>query len=244
MSTGIGDASDGGLAVRFRCDDLALSGPMCDEVAPRRASEMGWVIPSSSPKRVVNPTTRLSCTRALPSGVHEGVKAAADPALEALVHRWRLPLFLIAAAQLSEIEEAEDVVQTVLLRVVRRRSLEDVEDAGAYLRTAVRNQCRTVLTRRRPLRTLPDEVDPPEASHSPPADVNEIRGLLRDAIRTLPRWCRVAMWLVYVEGVRPAEAAQLLGQSPNTTKSSLARGRRLLRQRLGPVLRRAGYLEV
>ena len=172
------------------------------------------------------------------------MKAATDPALEELVHRWRLPLFSIAAAQLSEIEEAEDVVQTVLLRVVRRRSLEDVEDAGAYLRTAVKNQCRTVLMRRRPLRALPDEVHPPEASPTPPADVDEIRGLLRDAIRVLPKWCRVAMWLVYVEGVKPGEAAQLLGQSPNTTKSSLARGRRLLRQRLGPVLRRAGYLAV
>lgn len=167
--------------------------------------------------------------------------AAADPGLEALVQRWRLPLFSIAAAQLSQIEAAEDVVQTVLLRVVRRRSLDDIDDPGAYLRTAVRNQCRSVIARRRPVHALPelpDDPGPREASD----DASEVRGLLRDGIRALPAWCRVPMWLVHVEGVTAVEAARLLGKNVNTTKSALARGRGLLRQRLGPVLRKAGYL--
>ena len=57
---------------------------------------------------------------------------------------------------------------------------------------------------------------------------------MRDAIRTMPKAMRAALWLVYVEGVASGEAAELLGLNANTTKSSLARGRRLLRERLGP----------
>ena len=170
------------------------------------------------------------------------MRLATDPPLEALVHRWRLPLFSIAAAQLREIDEAEDVVQTVLLRVARRGSLADVRDPGAYLRTAVLNQCRTRQARRRAVRPLPAAEELPATSTMGQTEGAELQGLLRDAIRGLPEAHRLAMWLVHVEGLAPQEAARLLGQKDNTVKSALARGRRLLRERLGPVLRKAGYL--
>jgi RNA polymerase sigma factor (sigma-70 family) len=162
-----------------------------------------------------------------------------DADLDRLVATWRRPLFALALARLGDPDEADDVVQTVLLRVVRGRHLARADDPGAYLRTAVENLCRSVLVRRRRGPPLP-EVE--AQAVIPAGSIDEVGALLRDAIRMLPHSQRAVVWLVHVEGVAPGEVAHLLAARPNAIKAALARGRQTLRRRLAPILRKAGYL--
>lgn len=164
------------------------------------------------------------------------------PLLDDLVRSHRRRLFSLALARVGRVADAEDVVQTVLLRVVRRGGLAGVSDPAAYLVAAVENLCRNVRSRARPQASL-DLADGPAAqSTGSSVAERELGDVLRAAIHALPESERVPVWLVHVEGLRPREVAQLCGIAPLTVKSQLARGRRRLRERLGPLLRKAGYL--
>ncbi len=136
------------------------------------------------------------------------------------------------------------MVQTVLLRLTARASPAGIDDPRAYLVRAVENQCRNVLARARPEAPLPEDAPARGPDPSRSAARRELGELLRTAIRGLPEAYRTAVWLVHVEGLTPGEVARATGARPLTVKSALARGRKLLRERLAPVLRRAGYLEV
>ncbi len=164
--------------------------------------------------------------------------------LAQIVTRHRRSLFGLALARTGSIDAADDVVQAVLLRVVRRGGLAGVARPHAYLVAAVENLCRNRATRRRSTEPLP--TDSLSAAPGPQRSVaaQELGDLLRAAIRDLPSAYSATVWLVHVEGLSVAEVATCTGRLRNSVKSSLARGRRLLRERLGPVLRRAGYLDV
>jgi RNA polymerase sigma-70 factor (ECF subfamily) len=173
-----------------------------------------------------------------------GAHLASEPKdLAEIVRRHRRHLFAVALSRTGRVETADDVVQTVLLRV-SARGLEGVEDPRAYLTRAVVNQSRNVVTRTRDLEALREARASEESEPTRRVARKELAELLRTAIRGLPEALRTVVWLVHVEGLSPAEVARATGARPLTVKSALARGRKRLRERLGPVLRRAGYLEV
>jgi len=172
-----------------------------------------------------------------------GVEATVEPILARFVRRYRRALFSVALARTGRVDVADDVVQTALLRAAKPGRMERVENPWSYLRTAVENLCRN---RGREPKT---EVLVTEPAASP-ADApdraiarRELGDLLHDAIRALPESQRIVVWLVHVEGMTPTEVASAIESPLPTVKSSLARGRRRLRERLGPILRRAGYLD-
>jgi RNA polymerase sigma factor (sigma-70 family) len=115
---------------------------------------------------------------------------------------------------------AEDVVSTVVLRVLARRRLVDLDDARAYLFRAVLNESRTRLGRRgMPL--TPDLV----------ADVHMVdpQPEVLAAVLALPARQRAATYLVYWEGRSIAEASTLMGIRPGTVKRYLHLARRTLK---------------
>jgi len=81
--------------------------------------------------------------------------------------------------------DAEDVLSTVVLRVLERRSLSDLVDARAYLFRAVLNEARGRLRRGKP--ALPRD----EASWIPEGDFEVVTSLRRlppvNALRCI--WC-------------------------------------------------------
>ncbi len=164
-----------------------------------------------------------------------------ESALARLVRRYRRALFSVALSRTGRVDVADDVVQTALLRAAKPGRLDRVENPWAYLRTIVENLCRNRV-REQPTVSL---VEEPASAETPDREIarRELGELLRNAIQGLPESQRVVVWLVHVEGLTPREVADSTGIKPATVKSSLARGRRLLRERLGPILRRAGYLD-
>ncbi|MCH8130630.1 MAG: SigE family RNA polymerase sigma factor [Acidobacteria bacterium] len=112
-------------------------------------------------------------------------------------------------------DDAEDVLSTVLVRVLRMGSLGSLDDPEAYLFRAVLNESRSV---RRLVRD--DHV---EQAPDPLPEVIE-------ALRRLPMRQRAAAYLVYYADLSVAEAAELMGCAPGTVKWYLHDARLRLRR--------------
>jgi RNA polymerase sigma-70 factor (sigma-E family) len=124
---------------------------------------------------------------------------------------------------------AEDLVQTALLRAMRRWS--KIDDPVAYLRRVMVNQ-RTSGWRRAVRLTEQLTAHVPErAGGVDVADQVATRDELVRALGTLPPRMRAVLVLRYWEDQSEVETAELLGCSVGTVKSQASRG--LARLRMG-----------
>jgi RNA polymerase sigma-70 factor (ECF subfamily) len=129
-------------------------------------------------------------------------------------------------------EDAEDVVQTIFLRLVRREFPPDLKTKpAAYLyRAAVNLSLNTIRNRKR--RVLNEVPATPEAqptlSESDSAD--EIHRRLYEAVAELTPESAHILVLRYVHDYSDAEIAKLLGTSRGTIAVSLYRSRLRLRK--------------
>lgn len=137
----------------------------------------------------------------------------------AIYDRHRDELIRFATALVGP-DEAQDVLSAVVLRILKKHHLSDLEEPRAYLFRAVLNECRS---RRRFTRTVPLTVDPsmPEPDGHRPEVV--------EAVRALPARQRAATFLVYWMGCSLAQAAELMGTRPGTVGRYLHLARRRLR---------------
>jgi len=115
---------------------------------------------------------------------------------------------------------AEDVVSTVVLRILARRRLDDLDEPRAYLFRAVLNECKTRLSRRQTHLSITE-------AGGMPAD--EPRSHIIQAVLDLPPQQRAATYLVYWAGMTVAETADLIGIRPGTAKRYLHLARRTLK---------------
>jgi RNA polymerase sigma-70 factor (ECF subfamily) len=116
--------------------------------------------------------------------------------------------------------EAEDVVSVVVLRVLAKRRLQDLEEPRAYLFRAVLNECKTRLSRRRAHLSI-TEVGGFPADNPQPHVIQ--------AVLDLPPQQRAATYLVYWAGMTVAETADLMAIRPGTVKRYLHLARRNLK---------------
>lgn len=119
-------------------------------------------------------------------------------------------------------DDAEDLLSTVVLRVLQRRRLADLDSARPYLFRAVLNEARTTARRRSRRRLVP-------ASNVLPPDVDP--GVL-EAVLALPDRQRAAVYLTYWRDLPVAETASLLGCRPGTVKRYLHLARSRLKEAL------------
>ena len=122
------------------------------------------------------------------------------------------------AAVLVGAAEAEDVLSTVVVRVLQRRSLGDLDDARAYLFRAVLNEARG--RKRRKQVPLPPVV--------PLWMPEQDQGVVA-ALRRLPPRQRAAVYLVYWEDQTIEATAQAMGTRPGTVKRYLHLARKNLK---------------
>lgn len=135
----------------------------------------------------------------------------------------------------GSVEDAEDVLQTLFVQLLRRDLPPEFEkSAKAYLyRAAVNTSLNLIRTRRRSV--LTDDLDEFEQL-SPSAESrgqDEIEERLRAAMAELnPRAAEILI-LRHVHGYSDAEIAKLLGTSRGTIAVSLFRTRARLRKAIG-----------
>jgi RNA polymerase sigma-70 factor (ECF subfamily) len=127
-------------------------------------------------------------------------------------------------------EDAEDLVQDTIVRVLARPRLIDADGAGPYLHRALRNTHVSGL-RTRDRRPQQAPLEPEDARlvaiSSDPSEVLHRRELIA-AIGALPTGQREVVAAVDVAGFGYAEAAQQLQIPLGTVMSRLHRGRQRL----------------
>lgn len=140
--------------------------------------------------------------------------------------------------------DAEDVLQTVFLRLARKNETPDLSPSpAAYLTRAAINAALDVLRARGIASAVSlDDVEPavlttsmqqsPEANH---AD-QETRRLIRRAVSKLGQNAAEMFVLRYFEGYENKEIAQMLGTSPLVVGVILHRARARLRKEIGEFL--------
>ncbi|MEU8681166.1 SigE family RNA polymerase sigma factor [Streptomyces sp. NPDC048611] len=156
-----------------------------------------------------------------------GGAAAPDPAptISELYHAHRLPMVRLAVLLVDDRATAEDVVQDAFAALYKRHGerLDEVDNALAYLRTAVVNAARSVLRRRRTARdyTPPHEADAPSAEERIVLD-EEHREVFA-ALSGLTARRREVLVLRYWGDLTEAQIATTLGISRGAVKSLASR---------------------
>ena len=182
--------------------------------------------------------------------------ATAEAAFAEIVRLHRQRLFGIALRRTGSSEVAEDAVQVALVQAWKHLPrMEGEIDLTAWLTTVVSNAAMDQVRRDRrhvrlaqrafdaaPERTERRGTERPAAPASAQMDCDDLGRLLLDGIRDLPDPYRVALDLFHVQGLSIDEISRALSLNENTVKSHLARGRTLLRKRLGVSLERGGWV--
>ena len=132
-------------------------------------------------------------------------------------------LLRIALNRVKSLPAAEDIVQTVFERLMRRRPVfESREHEKAWLIRAAVNLCLSDLRAQSRHGSLPlDEEQVGEWGE----DVSEVL----DAVRSLPIQDRYAVYLYYYEGYAVKDIGKMLKEPEGTICSRLSRARKKLR---------------
>jgi RNA polymerase sigma-70 factor, ECF subfamily len=164
----------------------------------------------------------------------EGARSELD--LTALAETYSGLLFRVAYSVLRSRAEAEDVVQDVFVRILKRSpDLLTVRDLRVWL---IRITWNLSIDRRRRIR--PEQIDEDFAKSlvatNAPADeafgdAQRMKTVLRE-LEKLPRAERQVLLLSTVEELETPEVAKVLGRSESAVRALLFRARTRLRERL------------
>jgi RNA polymerase sigma-70 factor (ECF subfamily) len=166
----------------------------------------------------------------------------ADNSVATLFTQHHELVFRVARRITGNAEDAEDVLQTVFLRIMRREEPPlRADDAGNYLHRAATNASLDLLRRRRAARSQPIEDADRFRDHEPSPELlhegAEIRDMVRSALAALnPRAAEIFV-LRYFDGYGNREIARLLNTSWSTIAVTLHRTRAKLQKELKGELR-------
>jgi RNA polymerase sigma factor (sigma-70 family) len=152
---------------------------------------------------------------------------------------------LMAAYRITgSMADAEDVAQTVFLRLGHGENLEpkqDLKNAASYLYRAAINGALDLLRRRKTASAEPIEAAAAIASSAPPPETEissrQLAQLLRQAISELSPRAAEMFTLRYVEELGNREIAALMGTSQAVVAVTLHQSRSRLRKRLAELER-------
>jgi len=154
------------------------------------------------------------------------IAAGDEAAFTALVRRYERRFYAVARRMLGEEREAEDAVQTALLRIFRSASeYRDRWRGSTWLYRILTNVCIDQWRKRRHVTEAADELGRTESHGTDAIDVDR-------ALAKLPPEARAILLLCYVEELPYAEIARVRGISINTVKTQLLRAKRLMRRHL------------
>jgi RNA polymerase sigma-70 factor (sigma-E family) len=174
----------------------------------------------------------------VPFGAMPGVTDRRGDAVAALFDAHYDGLCRLATLLLDDPGQAEEAVQEAFMRTFAGwRRIRHPERAGAYLRAAVVNQCRSRgrrrVTEQRGNRAVWAGVRE-DIGQSDVERTGETLAVL-DAVRSLPARQREAVVLRYYADLSEADVARALGCSAGTVKSQLSKARTTLARLLeGP----------
>ncbi|MCY3621445.1 MAG: RNA polymerase sigma factor [Gammaproteobacteria bacterium] len=163
-------------------------------------------------------------------------------ALAAAFEEHHQRIFRAAFRVTGSIDDAEDVLQTVFLNMMKRETNAGVDlgnDPKSYLCRAAVNAAVDVLRTRKRKAAIEPEAEPPQETAAADAELEtrELRRRLRAALSRLSPRAASIVALRFFEGYGNAEIATMLGTSSSSIAVTLHRARRRLKaelQEVGP----------
>ena len=148
--------------------------------------------------------------------------------IEPIFQAWYRPLCLYALHYLGNPDAAEDVVQEVFISLWKQDG--PIDNAKAWLHTAVRNRCIDQLRRSKTKELpLPCDLDGP-ISDEEAFDRSAVEARLWAAVEALPEKRRQCLIMAKRDGMSYQEIADELGLSENTVRNHISRALETLRQ--------------
>lgn len=149
--------------------------------------------------------------------------------IEEAIERYADMVYRLAVLNTGSRFEADDIFQEVFMKLFRyRQSIQSEEHLKAWLIRVTVNQCKTAATSAWSKRKVSLDVVAELAEESTEQEYPEVY----EAVRTLPEKYRQTIHLFYYEELSVKEISRILGQNEATVKTHLARGRKLLADRL------------
>ena len=147
----------------------------------------------------------------------------------ALVRSHQQRAYMVARAILTVHEDAEDVVQEAFARAYQALDRFKPEQSfGAWLNRIVANAAYD-LSRRRKVRNTEELSEVLQSPFRDPAEDDELRRRLGQALSTLPERARTVIVLHDVEGFTHSEIGEILDIPSGTARSDLHHARQKLR---------------
>lgn len=168
--------------------------------------------------------TQLTVTRG--AREEENFKQVFNTCYEDLCH--------YACTMLKDMDDAEDIVQTVFLKIWEKRSNLEIKEMRSYLFRAVYNGCINALEHRSVKKTH-QEGEAKDTSlfiQEPEVFPAALEERVESAINSLPDQCRLIFTMSRYEELRYAEIAQKLGLSINTIENQISKALKILRTKL------------
>ena len=162
--------------------------------------------------------------------------------LAGLFHNYHRAIFRIAYRITGSRSDAEDVLQTIFLRLTPHRRDFSPNPEGYLKRAAVNASLDLIRKRTRANLVRLDVIDFNQSAKlsaaSPEDDFadTELRGMLRQAVAKLEGRAATAFALRYFEGYDNQRIAQILGTSQMVVAVTLHRARTRLRKEIGSYL--------
>ena len=133
-------------------------------------------------------------------------------------------MFRLACSILGRSDEAEDMMQDIAERILRRQT-RDIGNIDAFITRSVRNACIDRIRRRRDtthkIPDVPDEKNPDRWNE---------RQLIHKAMARLTEKQRTALHLKDIEGYSTKEVAEILKTDEANIRTILSRSRKALRE--------------
>jgi RNA polymerase sigma-70 factor (ECF subfamily) len=150
-------------------------------------------------------------------------------ALDQLYTSHHTMVFRTAHRITGNAEDAEDVLQTVFLRLLRRDSMAEIDNPESYLRRSAVNAALDVVRARQADNTLELERMPASGSCT---ELRDLRDTLRRALAKLPERTAEMFALRFFEGYANPEIAKLMGISQIVVAVTLHRTRKKMQEEL------------
>ena len=182
-------------------------------------------------------SARSSFAIDVPDSLLARARAGDRAAFEQLYRWFERPVFTLALRIGGDREEARDVLQETMLKVIGRIGEFRGSNGSPFwgwLRQIAINEALMRLRRDKRLaqEVGVDDTDVFSEDTAPPPPAAADAALLQRAMANLPAATRSVLWLYHAEGYTHEEIAGLMQRTPSFSKSQLARGTRKLRAAL------------
>ncbi len=152
-----------------------------------------------------------------------------------VLFRHYYPLLLSYASNFVDLEDAENIVQDVMLSVWERRKHIYIQNKiSTYLYSAVRNRCFTQISRGKVKEKIISNLKLSiiESTLEEEYFAKEAKARLQKTIASLPTHLRVAFEMSRLEGKKYTEIAEELHISVKTVEYRISKALALLREKL------------